>query len=128
MRRGRKTGEERLEALREALRVRNDPIALEGLPLAARREFQEQGKKRYGRGTCAVGRAIADLLQLSLEEIASDLPTTAVGKLASAMVAGDTQAKAAKELDISEEHLTRRWKPVLVRLVQERLERLVAEE
>src|SRR5262245_8955575 len=109
MTRGRKGREERLEALRDVLRVLNDQGALEESPLGAVPAMVRRAERDYKRRTCAIGQAIADTLKEKLAEIAEDLNGTAVGELAGRLAAGRPQVEVAAILGISTQHLTRRY-------------------
>lgn len=108
--------------MREALRYLDDPIALERNPLAGTALVVSLCQAEFERRTCARGLALAAVLRNALGEISHDLPATPVGVLASLIREGRTQADAARIIGRSAEHVCRRWKPVLVRLVLDRME------
>ena len=122
MKRGRKTSATRLDDLRRTLRFLDDPVALEESPLAALPIVQERAQRDFARRTCPVGLSLAAILRESLTTIATDLgPRHPVGVLALRLTEGATQTEVARELMLTKEHLTRRWKPVLLRLLALRL-------
>lgn len=124
MARGRRSSEARLEVLRAALRVLDDPIALEETPLATTPAFVRRAEQDFRRRTCAVGLAVAAGLTASLNEIGADLAGTPVGELAAKLADGRPQVEVAAALGITTQHLTRRYKPVLLRLLDQKLRAL----
>lgn len=108
--------------VRAALRIIDDPIALEESELAYSPAVAELVATKLRGRTCARGLALAMILRASLEVISRDLQGTPVGVLADGLRQGRKQVHIAWDLSVSEEHLSRRWKPILVRLVRERIE------
>lgn len=106
---------------REALRSLDDPIALEGLVLSRLRSVQVLAATKYRGRTCGTGLALRHLLRQALDELADEMEGTQIGALAAGLRSGTTQAAVARELGVSEEHLCRRWKPVLVQLIHDAL-------
>ncbi|MFN0146542.1 MAG: hypothetical protein ACKVT1_08535 [Dehalococcoidia bacterium] len=107
--------------VREALRFVDDPIALEDSCLVSLPAVRQLVAGRFKGKTCAEGQALRKILCDELARIAEDLDGTVVASLARAIHDGRTQAALARELEINEEYLCRRWKPVLTRLVRESL-------
>lgn len=126
LRRGRPSEADLLQRVRIALATLDDPIALEGLPLASRPAVQLLARTKYRASVCAAGRATREVLRISLADIARDLADFPVGVLARILLEGRPQQEAAAELRISEEHCSRRWKRPLLALVVERLDALDA--
>ena len=121
-RRGRPRRSDLDARIRAAVRLVGDPIALEDMALAARPAVQLVASTELRGRTCADGLALARILRQALGDIARDLEGFPVGKLAATLLDGRSQAEAATELGITDEHLCRRWKPVLIELVAERLD------
>ena len=71
--------------------------------------------------SCAAGLALRALLRESLAAVGRDLDGTLVSDLALAALRGNTQASVADQRGLREEWVSRRWKPVLLLLVLERL-------
>lgn len=105
--------------VRSALRLLDDPIALDGLGLASSRSVQVVAAHLYPKRTCASGLALRRLLRQFLRELAADMQGSVLGTLAAGLEKGETQASIARSLGISEEYLCRRWKPVLVQLLRD---------
>jgi len=126
--RGRPTAAAVDERVRAALRLIDDPIALEACPLVRLEQVQSLAAGPLRGRTCAEGLALRFVLRKALAEIANDLAGTPIGSLAGALHEGRTQAEVAGELGISREHLSRRWKGLLVSLVRERIERPLSQE
>lgn len=123
-RRGRPRQSDVDERIRAALRVVGDPTALERSSLAKRPIVQQLASTEFRGRTCAEGLALARVLRHALAQIARDLDGVPVARLAAALHDGRSQTEAAEELGISDEYLCRRWKPVLITLVRERLDAL----
>jgi hypothetical protein len=115
------------DQVREAIRILDDPIALEDSALARLAIVQNLAATTFRGRTCATGLALRQVLRGALDDLAADLDGTPVGALAAGLRAGHTQAAVARRLGMSEEYLCRRWKPPLVRLMRERLTRNAAE-
>ena len=126
--RGRPTAAAVDERVRAALRVIDDPIALERSPLVRLDSVHSLAAGPLRGRTCAEGLALRFVLRKALTDIAEDLAGTPIGSLAAALHEGRKQAEVADELGISEEHLSRRWKGLLVSLVRERIERPLSQE
>lgn len=120
-RRGRPSEADLSQRVRLALATLDDPIALEGLPLASRPAVRLLARTKYKASVCAAGRATREVLRTSLADIARDMADFPVGVLARTLLEGRPQHEAAAELRISEEHCSRRWKRPLLALVVERL-------
>jgi hypothetical protein len=125
MKRGRKPVAAHLEELRLALRNLHDPIALEELSLAQTRLVRARAERDFARRTCGVGLATSSVLSEALAEIGESLAAlTPLAKLAEGLRAGRTQAEVAAELGLSDEQLSRHWKPKLLKVLYERLQML----
>lgn len=122
--RGRPSGALLDDRVRAALRSLDDPIALEMSSLVLLPSVQHLATGQLRGRTCAEGLALRFVLRKALQQIATDLAGTPVSTLAAAIHAGRSQASAARQMAVSEEHLSRRWKPVLVSLVRERIEQM----
>jgi hypothetical protein len=109
------------DRVREALRFLDDPIALQDSPLASLPTVKTLALSTFRGRTCAPGLALRALLREALAAIARDLDGTLVADLAVATLHGKTQASVAEGRGLAEEWVSRRWKPVLVGLVLERL-------
>lgn len=118
---GRPSREGLRDRVREAIRILDDPIALEDSPLISLPAVRTLTLSRFQGRTCASGLALRALLRETLATIAHDLDRTLVADLAQAALRGDTQASIAAQRGLREEWISRRWKPVLVELVLERL-------
>jgi len=105
--------------VRKALRLLDDPIALEELSLARLWSVRKLASRYYPGRTGAEGLALRRLLQQILRDIAADLEGSPIGALATGLLGGRTQAGIAREIGLSEEYLCRKWKPALIRLVRE---------
>ncbi len=125
---GRPSREALRDRVREAIRFLDDPIALEDSPLISLPSVRALTLSRFRGRTCACGLALREVLRESLAAIARDLNGTLVGDLALAALRGDTQASVANQRGLREEWISRRWKPVLLVLVLERLLSATAEE
>lgn len=120
---GRKPRSLRERHLRRALLRMDDPIALEESPLARLAIIERCAGELFTRRVCARGLALSRILHVCLRQVGADLGEHhPAATLARALDRGMTQASAAREIGISEEHLTRRWKPAVVALVLDRLE------
>ena len=124
MKRGRPNALSRLESLRQDLRNLNDLVALEEGSLAKLDHFQRRAAEAYPGRTCSVGHAVADGLTEMLLQVADDLPGTPVAELARRLAERGTQIQAAALLRVSPQHLSRRYKPVLLLLLQQKLQAL----
>lgn len=121
--RGRKSRQTLLEELRAALQLRDDPIALQDSPLADMHVVRSRAERQFGRRTCGSGLALSAVLHEVLRDIAADLgEQSIVSRIAEMLHAGATQASIARAMGISDEHFSRRWKPVLLNLVLQRLQ------
>lgn len=118
---GRPSREAMLDRVREALRLVDDPIALEESPLASLPAVRALTLSTFRGRTCAPGLALRALLRESLATVCRDLDGTLVADLALAALRGDTQASVAEQRGLREEWVSRRWKPVLVGIVLDRL-------
>lgn len=121
-RRGRPGRSAREALIREALKSLDDPITLEESPLASLAAVRRLAETTFRARTCAEGLALAFALRTELTTIAADLVDTPVGALARGLSHGQTQVSVARALGITEEHLCRRWKPILITLVLRRLD------
>lgn len=123
MTRGRRPRVSRLSDVRFALRHLDDAIALDGSPIAHAHAVQARADRAFPRRTCALGLALSSILHEILRDIAADLGADSpLGIIASSLDHGMTQAHAARAVGITEEHLSRHWKPTLLKLVLQRLE------
>lgn len=118
---GRPSRESLLARVRDAIRLVDDPIALEESPLISLPAVRALTLSTFQGRTCAAGLALRALLRESLATIARDLDGTLVADLALAALQGATQASVAEHHRLREEWVSRRWKPVLLGLVLERL-------
>ncbi|MGE3075133.1 MAG: hypothetical protein AB7N24_15370 [Dehalococcoidia bacterium] len=109
------------DRLREAVRFLDDPIALQDSPLASLPAVRALTLSTFRGRTCASGLALRAVLREALATVARDLDGTVVADLAAASLRGATQASVAGQRGLREEWLSRRWKPVLLELVLERL-------
>lgn len=124
-RRGRKSRAEWEAWVREALSNLDDPIALGRSPLARLTFVGQVAQERYRLSVAARGRALRDILRACLQAVGKEIDQAPLGKLIECLTAGRSQRELARELGISEEHLSRTYKARLVRLVTEKL-RLVS--
>ena len=124
MSRGRPSVEQRLAALRRDLGNLDDLVALEEGGLARMPCFQRAAERHYRGRTCALGLAIAEELRAFLRQAALDLTGTPISALASCLAEGRLQVEAAEAVGISPQQLSRRYKPVLLALLQKHLDRL----
>lgn len=118
---GRPSREALLDRVREAIRCLDDPIALEDSPLISLPAVRALTLSRFRGRTCACGLALRAILRETLATIAHDLVGTLVADLAHGALRGETQASIAAQRGLREEWISRRWKPVLVELVLEKL-------
>ncbi len=118
---GRPSRDALLDRVREAIRLVDDPIALEESPLVSLPAVRASTLSTFQGRTCAAGLALRALLRESLAAIARDLDGTLVADLALAALRGATQASVADLRGLREEWISRRWKPVLLGLVLEGL-------
>lgn len=109
------------DRVREAVRFLDDPIALQDSPLASLPAVRSLTLSTFRGRTCASGLALRAVLREELATVARDLDGTLVADLAVAALRGATQASVAGQHGLREEWISRRWKPVLLELVLERL-------
>ena len=109
------------ERLREAVRFLDDPIALQDSPLASLPAVRALTLSTFRGRTCASGLALRAVLREALATVATDLEGTLVADLAIAALRGATQASVAGQHGLREEWISRRWNPVLLELILERL-------
>jgi hypothetical protein len=109
------------EWVREALRFVDDPVALQDSPLVSLPAVQQLVMTSFRGRTCAPGLALRALLRDALAAIGRDLDGATLGDMAVALLLGHTQASVAEARGVGDEWISRRWKPVLLALVLERL-------
>jgi hypothetical protein len=122
-RRGAEAAQKRSEALHrqiaEALRHRDDALALDHLPLA-RLPLLETYTCRYAGRTAAGGLALQHLLREATRRLTAFHPDGKFERFARAYIAGATVACAGRRAGVTREHASRVFRPRLV-------ERLAAE-
>ena len=110
------------EWVREALRYLDDPVTLsDESPLANLPNVERLATTTFRGRTCPRGLALRALLRDALAAVARDLEGTVLGDIAVALLQGRTQASVAGARGLGDEWLSRRWKPVLLSLVLDRL-------
>ena len=124
-RRGPRGQNDTIELLRTALRVLDDPVALQDSPLAHLPVVRSAAARTFGRRICPEGQALAALLLAALRSVADGLGDHhPVGRLARMTAEGKTQAEVAHSLNVRPEHLSRHFKPLLLRCLLQELHRL----
>lgn len=118
---GRPSREAMLDRVREAIRLLDDPIGLEESPLVSLPAVRSLTASTFRGRTCASGLALRAVLRETLAAIHRDLDGTLVAELAAAALNGVRQSTIAEQCGVSEEWISRRWKPVLLALVIEQL-------
>lgn len=112
----------RLDVLRGALNHLDDPIWLLTFSPLIKLPVVQDLAARLGPATvCAEGRSLRAVLRRALRDVVDALDRHPVGVLAAGILAGQTQLSIAHQLGMTDEHLCRRYKPVLIELVGQRL-------
>ncbi len=120
--RGRTSREAMKEWVRDALRYLDDPVSLsDESPLANLPVVDRLATTTFRGRTCPRGLALRALLRDALAAVSRDLEGTVLGDIAVALLQGRTQASVAEVRGFGDEWLSRRWKPVLLSLVLNRL-------